>query len=198
MLVITEAVIVEGKYDKIKLGSLVDCLIVETNGFSILRDHELLAFIRSLAVDRGVIILTDSDSSGFKIRNFLKGAIQEGTVKHAYIPDVAGKEKRKAKPSSEGMLGVEGIHSATVINALLKAGATVSSHPSPFTRQGGSVTKADFFADGLSGKENSRDRRNRFKKELGLPARMSANALLQYINLTMDRIRYKSIAEKIK
>ncbi|MDR0405420.1 MAG: toprim domain-containing protein, partial [Clostridiales bacterium] len=142
MIAIREIIVVEGKYDKMRLARLVDALIFTTDGFRVYRDKEKLALLRRLAMERGVIILTDSDAAGFRIRNYLKQCLGSTYVKHAYIPAVEGREKRKAKPSAEGLLGVEGISDDIILESLRKAGATPSE---PFC----GMKKSDFYAMGL-------------------------------------------------
>lgn len=179
---VREAVVVEGKYDKIKLSALIDGLIVETHGFGIYKDRALLDLLRRLADTRGLLILTDSDGAGFQIRNFLKGSIDPSKVRHAYIPDLFGKEKRKKTPSKEGKLGVEGMPLDVLREALRRAG--VESEPVPCATA--PITKADFFRLGLSGTQDSAKRRQMLQQALGLPSHLSANALLQVLNAILD------------
>ena len=183
---IREAVVVEGRYDKSALAGVVDTLILETAGFGVFKDGERLALLRRLASIRGLIVLTDSDGAGFVIRNHLKGAIPKGQLKHAYIPDVYGKERRKRAPGREGKLGVEGMSPGVLLEALERAGATfegegeASGPRSP-------VTKADFYAWGLSGGQESGAKRAALLKKLGLPEHMTANALLEAVNILYTR-----------
>ena len=184
MIRVKEAILVEGRYDKIKLASLVDGVILEAGGFSLFRDREKLAYLKRLAKERGLILLTDSDGAGFLIRGKLASHIPPEHLKHAYIPDVYGKERRKAKPSKEGKLGVEGMDLATLRAALERAGATIlegEAAPSP-ANQVEPVTKSDLFQLGLSGKADSAQRRKELQRALGLPERLSANGLVQAIN----------------
>ncbi len=174
---VREVILVEGKYDKNALAQVVDAVIVTTDGFGVFRDRERLALFRRLAAERGLIVLTDSDGAGFVIRNFLKGAIPPEQLKQAYIPDVYGKEKRKARPGREGKLGVEGMPPALLLDALRKAGATLDSGASPGPA-GGTVTKQTLYRLGLSGTADSAARRRTLLRWLGLPEHMSANALL--------------------
>ncbi len=182
---VKEAIIVEGRCDKAKLSGLVEGTIVETGGFGIFRDGEKMALIRRLAATVGVIIFTDSDGAGFVIRRRLSQCLPPGQVKHAYIPDIFGKERRKARPSKEGKLGVEGMDPALLRDCLLRAGATVD--------QGGqearapALTKADLWDLGLSGGPESASLRQRVQKALGLPERLSANGLLQALNALYNR-----------
>lgn len=178
---IQEAIVVEGRYDKAALAGVADTLILETAGFGVFKDGERLAFLRRLAAKRGLIVLTDSDGAGFVIRNYLKGAIPREQVKHAYIPDVYGKERRKRAPGREGKLGVEGMSPQVLRQALLRAGATVLDGDAP-ERAAGNLTPADLFALGLSGTADAAERRGELLKRLGLPERMSAKALLAALN----------------
>ena len=178
---IQEAIVVEGRYDKAALAGVADTLILETAGFGVFKDGERLAFLRRLAAKRGLIVLTDSDGAGFVIRNYLKGAIPRDQVKHAYIPDVYGKERRKRAPGREGKLGVEGMSPQVLRQALLRAGATVLDGDAP-DRPQGDLTPADLFALGLSGTPDAAARRAELLKRLDLPEHMSAKALLAALN----------------
>lgn len=180
-LSIREAIVVEGRYDKAALAGVVDTLILDTAGFGVFRDGEKLALLRRLAEKRGLIVLTDPDGAGFVIRNYLKGAIPKGQVKHAYVPDVYGKERRKRAPGKEGKLGVEGMSPDVLRQAVLNAGATVLDGDAP-ERAAGNLTPADLFALGLSGTADAAERRGELLKRLGLPERMSAKALLAALN----------------
>ncbi len=180
-LPIREAIVVEGRYDKAALAGVVDTLILDTAGFGVFRDGEKLALLRRLAEKRGLIVLTDPDGAGFVIRNYLKGAIPKGQVKHAYVPDVYGKERRKRAPGKEGKLGVEGMSPDVLRRAVLNAGATVLDGDAP-ERAAGNLTPADLFALGLSGTADAAERRGELLKRLGLPQRMSAKALLAALN----------------
>ena len=180
-LPIREAIVVEGRYDKAALAGVVDTLILDTAGFGVFRDGEKLALLRRLAEKRGLIGLTDPDGAGFVIRNYLKGAIPKGQVKHAYVPDVYGKERRKRAPGKEGKLGVEGMSPDVLRRAVLNAGATVLDGDAP-ERAAGNLTPADLFALGLSGTADAAERRGELLKRLGLPERMSAKALLAALN----------------
>lgn len=192
MLKIKEAVIVEGRYDKLKLSNILDTLIVETNGFGIYKDKEKLAFIRKLARERGIIILTDSDHSGFQIRNYLASGIPKEQVKHLYIPDVFGKEKRKDKPSKEGKLGVEGIDDALLIKLFQSKGITAR-----IVDKKDPVTNFDLFDFGFSGAEGAKQKKKKLLKVLDLPEFLSTNSLLSYINSSMTRQEFISLCEKI-
>lgn len=189
MLRIKEAIVVEGRYDKHTLSQLVDTVILETSGFGVFQNRELVELLRRLAARRGLIILTDSDGAGFVIRNHLKGAIDPKRVKHAYIPDVFGKERRKRAPGKEGKLGVEGMSPAVLETALRRAGATVLDGEGPEAPAPGGepITKADLMVWGLSGGQDSRERRRRLLAELALPERLSPNALLPVLNALWSR-----------
>lgn len=196
MIRVKEAILVEGRYDKIKLASLVDGVILEAGGFSLFRDREKLAYLKRLAREQGLILLTDSDGAGFVIRGKLSSHIPPEHLKHAYIPDVYGKERRKARPSKEGKLGVEGMDLATLRAALERAGATIlegEAAPSP-ANQGEPVTKSDLFQLGLSGKADSAQRRKELQRALGLPERLSANGLVQAINALYSREEFLRLA----
>ena len=193
MIKLKEAVIVEGKYDKIKLSSLVDGLIITTDGFGIFKDREKRELIKTLAKKRGIIILTDSDSAGFLIRSHIKGFVSEGEIKNVFIPDVFGKEKRKSAPSKEGKLGVEGMDRELLENALKKAGI-VEEKTNPNAKK---VLKSDLFEDGISGGADSKAKRTRLLKEPGLPERMSANALLETVNALYSFEEYKAAVSRI-
>lgn len=197
MYTVKEAIIVEGIYDKIKLSSFIDSLIFVTGGFSVLNNKNMQKSIRTLAEKTGVVILTDSDSAGLKIRNFVKQLLDPAQVKHAYIPEIAGKEKRKTKASSEGLLGVEGISEEIVIDALKKSGCTISGQPGS-QKKPGNITKVDFFRLGLSGGTQSSKLRQRLALEMGFPSKLSANMLLDAVNrlLSIDELEEMLIAIK--
>ena len=185
MLRIREAIVVEGRYDKNALAQIVDAPILETKGFGLFKDPKQLELLRSVAKKRGLIVLTDSDGAGFVIRNHIKSAIPAKYLKHAYIPDVAGKEKRKAAPGKEGKLGVEGMSPEVLLAALKNAGATIEGEST--ARGNDQITKQDFVEFGLSGGLNASERRKRLENRLHLPEHMSANALLQALNLLLSR-----------
>ena len=185
MIKIREAIVVEGRYDKNTLSQIVDAPILETSGFGIMKDKDQLALLRKVAETRGLIIFTDSDGAGFVIRNFLKGAIPPAYLKHAYIPDIPGKERRKSAPGKEGKLGVEGVRPEVIVDALRKAGATIEGESSPIKRN--EITKADMFYLGLSGSPDSKQKRLALMKLLNLPEHMSSNALLQALNLLYSK-----------
>ena len=181
MIKIKEAIVVEGRYDKNTLSQIVDAPIIETSGFGIINDKVQLSFLRQVAQKRGLIVLTDSDGAGFVIRNYLRGAIPAEFLKHAYIPDIAGKESRKRTPGKEGKLGVEGMTPEVIVGCLRRAGATVEGEET--ASAGKSITKQDMMALGLSGGPGSSAKRKTLLKKLDLPEHMSANALLQALNL---------------
>ena len=185
-LKIKEAIIVEGKYDKIKLSSLVDAVIIETFGFHIFKDKEQLELIRRLADTNGLILLTDSDAAGFLIRNYLTGAVDPKKIKQAYIPDLYGKEKRKRIGSKEGKLGVEGVPAKLLLEALKRAGATILGDDVQQDRAKALVTKSELYDWGISGGEQSSEKRKWLLKKLDLPERMTTNAMLRVINETME------------
>ena len=189
MLKIKEAIVVEGRYDKNTLSQIVDAPILETSGFGIMKDKQQLKLLRRVAESRGLIIFTDSDGAGFVIRNYLKGAINPKYLLHAYIPDIPGKERRKTAPGKEGKLGVEGMTPQVIMDALRKAGATVLGEEA--ARSAGNITKQDMMELGLSGGQGSSELRKQLLKKLDLPEHMSANALLQAVNLlyTLDKLR---------
>ena len=183
MIKLKQAIVVEGRYDKNTLSQLVDAPIFETNGFGVMKDRELLDFLRRVAQTRGLIILTDSDGAGFVIRNFLKGALPKDKVLHAYIPDIYGKERRKTHAGKEGKLGVEGMTPEILLSALRNAGAQTEQTDAPTKR----ITKTDLFLAGLSGGAGSAEKRARLQKELRLPAHLGANAFLDALNLLISR-----------
>lgn len=179
---VKEAIVVEGRYDKNTLSQVVDALILETSGFGIFKDAERLALLRRLAAERGLLVLTDSDGAGFVIRNYLKGAVEPSLVKHAYIPDRPGKERRKKAPGKEGKLGVEGMTPAVLLEVLRKGGATFLDEDAP-REDRRRVTKADLYRAGLSGTPDAAENRRALLQKLDLPQRMTANALLEALNV---------------
>lgn len=181
MLHIKECIIVEGMYDKIKLSQLVDATIFVTHGFSIFNNKDEMRAIRQFAEKCGVIILTDSDAAGFKIRNFIKQALPKECVKHAYIPEISGKERRKTKAGKEGLLGVEGVSDEIIISALINAGCTANEEKASTKK----VTKTDFFTLGLTGQQSSSEKRKELCRKLSLPSKISANMLIDSINSLM-------------
>ena len=184
MIRIREAIVVEGRYDKNTLAQIVDAPIFETSGFGIFKDKQQLALLRQVAQKRGLIALTDSDGAGFVIRNHLKSVIPASQLKHAYIPDIAGKERRKAAPGKEGKLGVEGMRPEILLEALRKAGATVEGECG-FAKTG--ITKQTLMELGLSGGPDSSEKRKKLLQKLGLPEHMSANAMVQALDLLYSK-----------
>ena len=187
MLHIQEAIVVEGRYDKNTLSQVVDTLILETGGFQLFKDPERMALLDRAARRRGLIVLTDSDGAGFVIRNRIKGTIPAQFLKHAYIPDVCGKERRKRQPGKEGKLGVEGMTPQVLEQVLRRAGAVFLEEGDPVLRPGLPLTKGDLFAAGLSGRLGSAERRQALLKRLELPGHMSANTLLDVLNNCYSR-----------
>ena len=194
MIRIKEAIIVEGKYDRIKLSSLFDTAIIETGGFRIFSDSEKKNVIRELAEKRGIVILTDSDGAGFVIRNYLKGIVKNAeNIKQAYIPDIEGKEKRKSQPSKQGLLGVEGMTDDIIINAVKKCGAYVEGEFVCTDKK--SITKTDFYNLGLSGQNNSASNRELVLKKLNFPKYMTSNALLSAVNMIYEKEEFVQIVQ---
>lgn len=196
MIAIREAIVVEGKHDKIRLASAVNTIIVETGGFRVFKDKEKLALLRLLAEQRGLLILTDSDSAGLVIRNYLSGAIPPEQIKHAYCPEILGKERRKPAPSKEGLLGVEGIPAEVLIQALQRAGATFLDRP-PAGNSGFYLTKAQLYADGLTGRPDSARRRKRLLQRLGLPSYLSTNRLMEVLSVTQTADSYRALIQEL-
>ena len=187
MIKVKEAIVVEGRYDKNTLSQIVDAPIFETNGFGIFKDGQKMDLLRRVAQKRGLIVFTDSDGAGFVIRNRIKSCIPAEQLKHAYIPDIYGKERRKASPGKEGKLGVEGMSRDVIYDALRRSGATIEGENLPPVA---SITKQDFMELGLSGGKDSAAKRLALMKKLELPEHMSANALLQALNVlySMDEL----------
>lgn len=189
---VKEVIVVEGRYDKNTLSQVVDAVIIETSGFGIFNDAQKQKLLRTMAQARGLVVLTDSDGAGFVIRNFIKGCVDPACVKHAYIPDVYGKERRKAAPSKEGKLGVEGMRPQVLLDALIRAGATVDERPA--AESAARITKADMYKCGLSGGTGSREKRAALIKRLDLPEKLSADALLDVLNAIMTREEFFALA----
>ena len=185
MIRIREAIVVEGKYDKNTLRQLVDAPIFTTDGFGIMNDGEMMDLLRRVALERGLIVLTDSDGAGFVIRNRIRGSLPPECVRHAYIPDIYGKERRKTAPGKEGKLGGEGMKPEILLQALQQAGATMENTGTETIRT--PITKADLMELGLSGKADSKARRLALQKKLNLPQHLSANALLEVLNILYDK-----------
>jgi len=190
---IEQAVIVEGKYDKIKLESIIDAVIIQTNGFAVFKDNEKMVLIKHFAHTNGIIILTDSDAAGFKIRNYLKGTIENNKITNVYIPDIFGKEKRKLKPSKEGKLGVEGIDKNVIVDAFIKAGIIFSDK----IKTENAVSRLDLYNDGFSGTENSSENRRILLKYLNLPELLTTASLLEVLNSMFTYEEYKNTVQKI-
>lgn len=203
MIQIKEAIIVEGRYDVNTVKQLVDTIVLETGGFRIFSDRERMSMFRQLAKKRGLLILTDSDGAGLVIRNYLKGSIPASQVKHAYIPEIFGKEPRKRTASKEGKLGVEGMKPDVLREALRRAGATIlddetgkcAEHAQP---QAAPIKKADLYALGLSGQPGSENLRVQVLRELGLPTTLSANALIEFLNVISSLDELRSLVEEIR
>lgn len=192
MIRLDRPVIVEGKYDKITLENVIDALIIPTNGFSIFKDREKCAMIRLLAREKGIIVMTDSDSAGAVIRSYIKKIAGDSDIINVYVPELKGKEKRKAKPSKEGTLGVEGMSAGVIVNALERSG--VFSEKSVSTTR--KITKTDMYVYGLSGGDNSAGARKNFLKFLGLPQSLSPSAMLDVINCMFGFEEFKEKAEE--
>lgn len=196
MYKIKEAIVVEGRYDKNTLSQILDAPIFETSGFGIFKNKEQLALLRQVAQERGLIVFTDADGAGFVIRNHIKSAIDSRYLKHAYTPDILGKERRKSAPGKEGKLGVEGMPKEVILDALRNAGATFLGETPKATI--GCITKQDMMELGLSGAADSREKRLILQKELSLPERMSANALLQALNILLTLDELETLVSKLE
>ncbi len=196
MIKVKEAIIVEGKYDKIKLSNFIDGLIITTDGFGVFKNKEKQFLIRHLAEKRGILILTDSDGAGFVIRNFLKGTVPKDKIKHAYIPDIFGKEKRKDKPSKEGKLGVEGISEEILCRAIANSGAECNLYDG-YVKSEKEITKADLFEYGLTGGQNSSKNRSKLKEYLNLPSKMTANSMLDTLNCLLTKNEFTDICRRL-
>lgn len=195
MYKIKEAIIVEGTYDKIKLSGFIDGVIITTHGFAVYTNEDYIKTIQHMAQTTGIVILTDSDSAGLRIRNFIKQKAVDGVVKHAYVPDISGVERRKRKSSAEGLLGVEGMSEEIIINALREAGCTIDDKSDDIIKD--DVTKADLYMLGLSGGKESQALRQRLSHELGVPAKLSSNMLLDVINRLVTYDELVEIVQKI-
>lgn len=195
MVKIKEAILVEGRYDKNTLCQIVDAPILETSGFGIFKDKKQMALLRQVAEKRGLIVFTDSDGAGFVIRNHVKSAIPAKYLKHAYIPDIQGKEKRKAAPGKEGKLGVEGMSREIILEALRRSGATIEGEKSSSSHQ---ITKQDLMDLGLSGSADASQKRLALLKKLNLPEHLSPNAMLQALNLLLTLEELENILQEVK
>lgn len=193
MLNFHEAIIVEGKYDKIKLSSIVNSVIISTNGFSVFKDKEKCELIRLYAKNTGIIILTDSDTAGFKIRSYIKNIASDGKITNVYIPDIFGKEKRKDKPSKEGKLGVEGVSVDIILDAFKKAGVIANETDGKKEL----ITRMDFYEDGLTGGKNSRAIRRELLKKLSLPELLSTSSLIEILNSMITIDEYRNLIAQI-
>ncbi len=194
MIKLKQAVVVEGKYDKITLSSIIDAVIIVTNGFGIFKDKEKLELIKFYAKSTGIIIMTDSDRAGFVIRNHIKGAVKNGKIQNVYIPDIMGKEKRKIKPSAEGKLGVEGMNREIIVKALEKAGITADETEKNKDKL---ITKTDLYMLGLSGGQDSSNLRRKLLEHLSLPSLLSANSMLEVLNTMMDIEKLNSLMDEL-
>jgi len=191
---IREVIVVEGRYDKNTLSQIVDATVITLGGFSVFNDREKLEFLRRLAHERGLIVLTDSDGAGFVIRNYLKGVLPKDKIKQAYIPDIYGKERRKRRAGKEGKLGVEGMKPTVLLETLERAGATFLDEERDDSSPKEPITKADLFALGLTGGPDSATKRQALLKQLSLPAHLTANGMLEVLNLLYD---YETLEKEI-
>ena len=195
---VKEVIVVEGRYDKNTIAQVVDSVIIETSGFNIFSDSEKLALLRKIADTRGLILFTDSDKAGFQIRGKLRGMLGGAGVKHAYIPDIPGREKRKASMSKEGKLGVEGMTREVIIEALKRAGATFEDASARLSCDfGNAITKNDLYVAGLSGGRDSANKRRGLLRRLGLPERLSANSLVEVLNVLYTRDEFMDILSRL-
>ena len=195
MYKIKEAIVVEGTYDEIRLSGFVDTVIIKTNGFSIFNDKGKLETLKTLAKNGGIVILTDSDSAGFKIRNYIRQYITDGTLKNAYIPDIQGKEKRKNQASKEGLLGVEGVSEEIIMKSLRNAGCEIDGK-TEVLENSRLITKTDLYFLGLSGGLNSLEKRHRLCEQIGVPSKISANMLVGVLNRLMSYEQLVSLTEE--
>ena len=181
---VSEVIVVEGRYDKNTLSQVVDAVIIETSGFGVFNNKEKQQLLRTLAEKRGLIVMTDPDGAGLVIRNFVKSCVDPKLLKHAYMPEIFGKERRKSKASKEGKLGVEGMSADSIMQALRRCGATIDGETSAAA---GGISMADMYAKGLTGKPDSASRREKLLASLSLPQKMTAQALLPVLNALMSR-----------
>ncbi len=196
MYKIKETVIVEGIYDKIKLSRFLDAVIIVTNGFGVFRDRRILDSIKKMADETGIVILTDSDSAGFRIRAYIKQSVPKSKVKHAYIPETHGKEKRKSEAGKEGLIGVEGIKDEIILDALRKAGCVIDGSAAA-PKEGRAITKTDLYKAGMSGGERSLEKRRMMAASLGIPMKISANMLLDILNRLVTYEEFCEIVQNI-
>ena len=188
---INEVIIAEGKYDEAAIKQVCDATVITTRGFRIFKDAELRSWIRDIAKKRGIIVLTDSDGAGFKIRQYIESFVDKKYIKNAYIPTIKGKESRKEKPSAEGLLGVEGVPKDAIISALEKAGAT----PSEFS--GEKITKTDLYAAEIYGKDNCVERKRALLSRLSLPPRLSNTKLVEALNMTVTKEEFEQLVKEL-
>ena len=191
---VKEVIVVEGRYDKNALSQVVDAVIIETSGFGIFNNTQKQKLLRTMAEKRGLIVMTDADGAGFVIRNFIKSCVDPKLVKHAYIPDLYGKERRKAHASKEGKLGVEGMDREVLIQALRRSGATLDGES---TAGAGDITKADLYALGLSGRPGSAEKRQELLRRMDLPEHLSPNALLDVLNILTTREALEALCQSM-
>ncbi len=194
MLKLKEAVIVEGRYDAIKLDSVIDGLVITTEGFNIFKDKEKSTLIRQLALADGIVVLTDNDSAGFKIRKHICDIAAGGRVYNAYVPEILGKEKRKTSAGKEGIIGVEGIDGSLIEKAVREA---LGENNSPLTQSGRRIEVGDLYEDGFNGRADSESRRNMLKKKLGIPSHLSTTAFIKVLNRLCTFEEYKNIAKEV-
>ncbi len=195
MVKIREAIVVEGRYDKNTLSQIIDAPIFETNGFGIMNDADQLSLLRRVAKMRGLVVFTDSDGAGFVIRNYLKSSIDSAYLKHAYIPDIPGKERRKDAPGKEGKLGVEGMTPEIILRSLERAGVTFADASAEINCE--PITKTDLYFMGLSGTADSKAKRLALLKHLELPEHMSSNAMLQALNVLFTRDELQQFVDSL-
>ena len=193
-ITLRETIIVEGRYDRIRLGAFIASPIIETGGFRVFKDKEKQELIRAVAARRGILVMTDVDSAGFVIRNFLRGIVPSESILHAYIPTVKGKERRKPEASKEGLLGVEGLDRDALLNAIRISGAHIEGEASS---SGGAVTKSDFYDYGLTGSENAARHREEVLRSLGLPRYLSANAMISAINCLFTKDEFEAYLSRL-
>ncbi len=196
MYKVKETIVVEGVYDKIKLSRFIDAVIIVTNGFRVFSDDRIIKSIREMARRTGIVILTDSDSAGFKIRNYIKQSIPKELVKHAYVPDIKGKERRKREPGKEGLLGVEGIREDIILSALKNAGCIIDGN-ADCKKEGRAITKSDLYMAGLAGCDNSYEKRAAIASALSIPMKISANMLLDILNRLLNYDEFCEIVQNV-
>lgn len=193
MIKLKQAVIVEGKYDKIKLESFLDATIIATEGFRVFKDKELLSTIQALADKTGIVILTDSDVAGFKIRSYITSAVDKSKIINVYVPQIFGKERRKEKPSKEGFLGVEGVEKEVILDAFRRSKVLFSENRKQSERK---ITKLDFYEDGFTGREGSAEKRQTLLRHLKLPGHLGTNSVLTILNTMYTYEEYRQMVEQ--